>query len=383
MDVHLMLYIRLAYAVLIVLFLFCGLLRRCNLWACYGGDADRLFPARKVVMATYFSSLLLLPCLLHPQSHDARLLARCFWILWIPAVSTLSLLRFPPGRHGRLRMAVVGAAPTAAISVLSAVALCGSDLLAPVRSAVVLAAGALSVALSAGLLHVTLQAWGLIFNGKGGSEPAPAVFPRHFAMGTLWLPVLALAAAWAVFLTDSPAANAALTSWIAVSGAGILLVIMHPQPAVAEVATVSVKASTAAEGAAATVEEDAPTAEGDRQEEEECRLSQQLVDRIERQVREVVEKNRMYLDPDMSKSKLLSRLDTNSMYLHIVLKHRFGSFNSYINGLRLDYAMQYQDEHPDAKHEEVAMKCGFGSVRTFYRARKNYGETQKNKAKTE
>lgn len=373
MDVHLTLYIRLAYAVLIALFLFCGLLRRCNLWACYGGDADKLFPARKVVMATYFSSLLLLPCLLHPQSHDARLLARCFYILWIPAVSTLSLLRFPPGRPGCLSMAVVGTVPTLAMSVLSAVALFGSDILAPVGGAVTIAAGAMGVALAACLLHATLHAWGLIFNGKGGTGSASGILPRHFAMGTLYLPVLALAAAWAAFLTDSPAANAALTSWIAVSGAAILLVVMHPQPAVAAVAAVAVEASPA-------VEEDEPTAEGDRQEEEECRLSQQLVDRIERQVREVVEKDRMYLDPGMSKSKLLSRLDTNSMYLHIVLKHRFGSFNRYINGLRLDYAMQYQDEHPDAKHEEVAMKCGFGSVRTFYRARKNYGEAQKNKA---
>ena len=38
----------------------------------------------------------------------------------------------------------------------------------------------------------------------------------------------------------------------------------------------------------------------------------------------------------------------------------------------MEYAMRYENEHPEVKREELALQSGFGSVRTYYRAKTQY-----------
>lgn len=75
-------YMTVAYAVLIFTFSFCGILRLCNLFPHAIKNMEDIYPACRLVVGIYFSVLLLFPCMLYPQSHDAQLLARCFWIIY-------------------------------------------------------------------------------------------------------------------------------------------------------------------------------------------------------------------------------------------------------------------------------------------------------------
>lgn len=107
--------------------MFCGVLRMCNLFPHAIRNMSDFFPARKLVVCIYFSVLLLLPCVIYPQSPDALLLARCFWILYIPASASLAFrLFFQPGRSiGRVEYLCVGGVPLAVMLVMSAVSLLG------------------------------------------------------------------------------------------------------------------------------------------------------------------------------------------------------------------------------------------------------------------
>lgn len=347
------LYVRVSYAALIAIFMFCGVLRSRNLWPQAGKNINELYPARKMAIITYFSVLLLAPCLIYPQSSDARIFARCFWIIWIPAVSSLSFKRFFFGdlKHRKLRLALVGGMPAFAILVLFVFALRGGDTLFIYSERILLVAGVLGMALTLYLMNVTKWMWQLVFD-KGNREDSDKSPAMHFAEGMFWLPLAVMFLAWVTYIMDNPLANVILTTWITVSGAAILVIILQPQ----RMNSMNYEVVEAEETSGRAYN-----------------LAPQLVDRIEGQIREVMEDNCLFLDPALTKTTLLSRLDTNSLYLHIVLKARFGSFNRYVNTLRLNYSMQYRREHPEAKCEEVAMKCGFGSVRTYYRAKKLYG----------
>lgn len=341
------------YAVLIATFTLCGVLRCCNLWPGNDRSADELFPARKMTVATYFSVLLLLPCLLHPHSHDALLLGRCFWIVWIPVVSSLSLKRLfsQTDDCGKRHVLLVGGVPGAVLLLLSAIATIGGDTLFIYTRVVSQLAVCLGALLAAYLIYVGVRSWRQASANSLDDNSAATPQPKRVVTRRLLPPMLSLLAAWVIYLLDSPAANVAMTAYIAMTGAATLVVILHPQHA--------------APACIAIADEVAPA-------EAVCKLPVQQVDRIERQVRSAVEDGKMFLQPDLTKSMVLERLSTNSLYLHIVLKQRFGSFNKYVNTLRLKYSMDYQKRHPDAKQEEVAMKCGFGSVRTYYRAKKRY-----------
>lgn len=389
--------IRGAYAALIFIFLFCGVLRSCNLWVHAGRNMDELYPARRVVSAVYFSVLMLVPCVLHPQSPDARLLARCFWIVFVPVSGALPLKSFFYGdhEHRRLRLALVGGVPALLMLALSCIALAGGGLLTPYTHTVIYAVGALGVLLTAYLLHVTLWLCHLTFDRKRPADSEGRMFPRRFALGIFWVPMTVQAAAWAMYVSGNPYINALFTAGIVLAGSALLVIILHPQRV--EGTGACVADETNAGKAAVTAEQEVPKMKGgseavavssgeetdadeedwDGMDEKEIEeraksLSQQLIDRIEGQIRNAVERDRMFLDPDLSKGTLASLLGVNGQYLHVVLRLRFGRFNRYVNVLRLKYAMQYEAKHPDAKREETARKCGFGCVRTYYRAKKEY-----------
>lgn len=370
------LYVRVVYVALIFVYLFCGVLRSCNLWLHTDKDMDELYPARRVVAVGYFSVLLLMPCVLFPQSPDARLLARCFWVLFIPVEASLSLKRFFYGdyNHHRLRIALVGGVPGVLLLLLSAIAWAGGGILSLYSDAVVYTVGVLSVLLTAYLLHVTLWLWHLTFDWEHSADLDGRVFPRRFALGIFWVPMVVQTVAWIVFAIGNTFLCTLFTAGTTLIGAALLVVILHPQRVGKEAIRVTDKGGTEVCTAldASDREASLESPDVDITEEESEKISRQLIDRIEGQIRDAVEHNLMFLDPNLSKSALASRLGVNEYYLYLVLRLRFGRFNRYVNVLRLKYALRYEAEHPDAKREEIAQECGFGSIRTYYRAKKEY-----------
>ena len=80
------------------------------------------------------------------------------------------------------------------------------------------------------------------------------------------------------------------------------------------------------------------------------------------------------MDPNLTRAELESKIHVNRSYLTITFRERFISFYNYLNVLRMEQAIRYANEHPEAKQQEIADNSGFGSQRSYSRARKLYQE---------
>lgn len=385
-------YFRVAYAVLIFMFMFCGTLRLCNLWPQSVKPVNELYPARRMVSCIYFAVLILLPCVLHPQSHDARLLARCFWILYIPAAASLALKRFFYGDrlHKRLRVMAVGGVPMAISLTLSVIACAGDDVLLPYTGVVIRMASITGVLLAAYLLHVILWLGHIIPGSDDCSSDNP--FPRNFAYGILIITIVGLCVAWCDFLWGDTMSNTIFAAVIGFLGAAIIMVILHPQRVAKEAVPVAISAdgSTARIAMLSEHDETAPIEKvsdtcGHRKERPEnilqesahdeskkYKLSDTQLDNMERRIRKLVEGRKLYLDPTLKQETLEKELGINRSYLSEVFARRFDSLSCYLRSLRMEHAIRYAVEHPGAKQSEVALHSGFGSENSYYRARKAY-----------
>lgn len=393
--------IRVAYAALLFIFVLCGVLRSIDFWTPLGGkSADELYPARWIVACIYFSVVLLLPCVLHPQSADVQLLARCFWVLFIPAATALGYKRFFFGDklHKRLRIALVGGVPVLFTLALSCVALVGGDVLVQHEKAVIHAAGILGALLTAYEIHVMIWLFHIMSGTDTAAGAADELFPKNFALRMLWVSSLVLIATWVIFLLDSVFANAAFAGIIALIGLLILLVILHPQrveketedgkdkkdkkdkkdgvPVMAAVtpngdtvqvavqedeqpdkdavafvkAAFSAPAPCQAESKATKVTVEA---EESNPQEKKHTLSDAQLDNMEWRIKKLVEGRRMYLNPNLRQEALEKKLGVNRSYLSEVFARRFGSFSQYLNTLRMEHSIRYAAEHPNAKQTEV------------------------------
>lgn len=78
---------------------------------------------------------------------------------------------------------------------------------------------------------------------------------------------------------------------------------------------------------------------------------------------------------NMSLKLLSGQLNTNPRYLsEIINKHKDSNFNSYINGLRIDYILKKLNEEPDYRKYKVSYlgeECGFSSHSLFTTTFKN------------
>lgn len=391
-----------AYTALIIVFLFCGLLRLCNPWQLSGKNLDELYPARRIALAAYLSVLLLFPCLLHPQSPDTLLFARSFWIIYIPAVSSLAFRQFffSGDKRKKLRLAAVGGVSALAILSLFAFACAGGDALMPYSGSVRYAAGVLGVLLAAYLLHVIVWICHEVFLRWRNEYSNEDDFPRYFAVSVCWMSAVTLLAAWGVFFADNPLWDAVFVTGITLAGMGILVTILHPQRqkkcageeyAIMPDATRSVEEKpeedeqakkTGGMQAVATMPEQAAdemteTPESGKEktdvpQERTKKLSPSQLDNFERQIRRRVEGKKLFLDPNLKRDVLEKELNINHSYLSEVFTLRFGSFYKYVNSLRVEYALRYAAEHPQAKQTEIALHSGFGSVRTYCRVKTLY-----------
>ena len=95
-----------------------------------------------------------------------------------------------------------------------------------------------------------------------------------------------------------------------------------------------------------------------------------LIDQTALEIRAYVEGQRAYLDPHLKVDDVVDHCQLGRTYVSMTFQRRFGSFASYINGLRLAYYSQYSADHPDETKESAALASGFSSYNAYYRATK-------------
>lgn len=84
----------------------------------------------------------------------------------------------------------------------------------------------------------------------------------------------------------------------------------------------------------------------------------------------------MYLDRDLTLSKMAKEMDTNTSYLSKVINEHYQiSFTNFINELRISYTLRSLESVPEfSKYtvDHIAEKSGFASSSAFYKAFKKY-----------
>lgn len=82
-----------------------------------------------------------------------------------------------------------------------------------------------------------------------------------------------------------------------------------------------------------------------------------------------LEKEKPYHNSDFQLTDLRQVLPLNRTYLSQFINAEYGcSFYHWVNGLRIEEAKRLMTEHPEMTMEDVSARCGFSSVRSFYRA---------------
>ncbi len=92
----------------------------------------------------------------------------------------------------------------------------------------------------------------------------------------------------------------------------------------------------------------------------------QLFERI----KDVMVKEKLYLDADLTLRKLSAKLDTNTKYLSQVINHHGGAnFLSFINAYRIDAIIRHIKAGDFRQHTfyGIAQRCGFRNKSTFYK----------------
>lgn len=90
-------------------------------------------------------------------------------------------------------------------------------------------------------------------------------------------------------------------------------------------------------------------------------------------IEEVMEAKQLYLDAHFTAVELAEILGTNRTYLTNAIKTKYENFYHLINSYRLNYAEDYQKQHPEVKKEQLATLSGFGSYRSYIRALSSWG----------
>jgi AraC-like DNA-binding protein len=100
-------------------------------------------------------------------------------------------------------------------------------------------------------------------------------------------------------------------------------------------------------------------------------LSQEIIDDLLRKL-EKFERNKDYLNSNISLMALAKKFNTNSSYLSRVLNSSKSiNFSQYLNDLRIDYAVnQMKNDAVFRKYtiEAIAIECGYNNSASFSRS---------------
>jgi AraC-like DNA-binding protein len=115
------------------------------------------------------------------------------------------------------------------------------------------------------------------------------------------------------------------------------------------------------------------TKHGQSNEERKTLLSKNELEKLKVKPREIVDNDKVYLEPNLTLSGLSRRLADNSTVLSYTINHGFGkNFNDFINEFRIREVKERLKTLDDSTLLGLAFECGFNSKATFNRAFKKF-----------
>ena len=89
---------------------------------------------------------------------------------------------------------------------------------------------------------------------------------------------------------------------------------------------------------------------------------------------EVMEKEQLFLQPDLRLDQVALAIGTNRTYLLEILRRDMDmTFKEYVNRRRIEYAERLMEKNPETPKNEIASRSGYNTFSSFYRNMKQYG----------
>lgn len=338
----------------------------------YARYADYYYPAWKVVVVCYMSDLLLFPIVLMPTDTDAIMYLRMMLILASPLFCAALLFSYfgKVLKVGWWRNPVIALYIPFSIMAITALVLTlmpSTQIKGSFCTWFFSISGVLAlVYLACFMLAVIMVARAMRrFQEENYSNPDD--FPRQFAKGIIWLPILHLVVSW---VTTSIGSITALSiGMLLLSVIGVIFLI----GALAPHRTMEVERLESGELQIEAVP-DLPEPQIAEPEPEpvieEETLSQERKDEIVSIIRRHVEDEQAYLDSHLTLTSLSRTCGVNRTYLSQVITERMGGFYTYVNRCRLAHVARLKVQQPDTSIEEIATASGFGSRQSYYNVRR-------------
>ena len=318
--------------------------------------ADYYYPAWRTLVLCYLSNILMAPAIWMPQEADAILQLRMLLILASPffcAILLFSYFGTILGSSGWRRPVYALIVPYAIIAIFSTVLVFipGTQLQGTFCRAFFAVGGTLAL-IFLGCYIFAIRMIVLELRRSLEEEYSnPNDFPRRFASGILWIPLVHLAVSWAGAYVGTNVSLAICLLGLSAISVVFLIGVLPPH-----------------RSADIPSPDNAPEAEEVPGAKEADVLPEERKDEIEQAVRHLVEDEKAYLDQHLTLTGLSRSIGINRTYVSAVLNERLGGFFVYVNRCRLAHAARLRVERPDISVSELIDASGF-SRSTYYKIR--------------
>ena len=337
----------------------------------YARHADYYYPAWKALVFCFTSDALLIPIIFMPQDTDAVLYLRMMLILASPFLCALVLFSYfgKVLNVGWWRNPVYALSIPFALLVVTALTLTlipGTQIEGTFCAWFFSISGALAlVFLSCFFMAMRMIARAMRrFSEENYSNPDD--FPRQFAKGVIWIPILHVAISWTATFIGSLESLSIGVLLLSILGVIFLIGALSPHR------TLDVERLESSELQMESIEMSEPSLPEPEIESEsfEEALSQDRKDEIMSIIRHHVEDEQAYLDSHLTLTSLSRTCGVNRTYLSQVISECMGGFYNYVNRCRLAHVARLKVQQPNASIEEIVTASGFGSRQSYYNVRR-------------
>ena len=338
----------------------------------YARHADYYYPAWKALVFCFASDALLTPIIFMPHDTDAVLYLRMMLILASPFLCALVLFSY----FGKVLNVGWWRNPVYALSIpfaLIGVTALTLTLIPGTQIEGTFCIWFFSISGSLALVYLScfFMAMRMItramrrFSEENYSNPDD--FPRQFAKGIIWIPVLHVAISWTSTFIGTLGSLSIGMLLLSVLGVTFLIGALAPHRTLdverLELGELQIEAVPDLPEPQIAEPEPQPVIE-------EETLSQERKDEIVSIIRRHVEDEQAYLDSHLTLTSLSRTCGVNRTYLSQVITERMGGFYTYVNRCRLAHVARLKVQQPDTSIEEIATASGFGSRQSYYNVRR-------------
>lgn len=340
----------------------------------YARHMEYYYPAWKVIVLCFLSSIVLVPAVFKPQDIDSIMQLRITLMLTSPFYCAVMLFTY----FGKVLRLSWWKRPIIALSIPFGLLLFtgfvltvypGNQIVGLTAPIIFSLTGIFSL-LSFGSFVMALRMIARAMR-RFSEENYSNVddFPRNYASRVIYIPVLHVAISWICAFIGTKDVLSAGVLLQAVLNVRFLIGALSPHRAreVEKLEAGEIRPETVAEPMANLVLEEAAAAE------EDSSLSQERRNVILQTLHQVVEEDQAYLDCHLTLATLARSCGVNRTYISRVMNDNLGGFFNYVNRFRLTHADQLRAEHPDLSVDEIAIASGFGSRQSYYNIRRALG----------